>query len=152
MNKGIVPTNVIIIGIVVLLGAAALVYFVTNQKSGQMQTASPSPQAVSEEQATPAASPVTGTEKVINVSGSEYVFSPKSIEVKAGESVKLVYKNTGNLPHDLRIDELGVKTNVIGGGKEDMVSFTPAKSGTFTFYCSVGNHRQLGMEGEVVVK
>lgn len=69
----------------------------------------------------------------------------------AGEEVTLVYKNTGKLPHDLVINELNVKTNVIAGGKEDSVAFTPEKSGTFTFYCSVGNHRQLGMEGSVKV-
>jgi plastocyanin len=145
LNKGL------LIGLVAVLTVAVVYFTATNKPSQNSQTTSPSPEAVSQ-QASPAASVAPSTEKVITVSGSEYSFSPKMIEVTRGEEVKLVYKNTGKLPHDLVLTELGVKTNVIAGGKEDTVTFTPEKSGTFTFYCSVGNHRQLGMEGTATVK
>lgn len=122
----------------------------SNKSTGanQQQTQTPTT-AVTE--STPAAT-TTQQETVINVAGTEYNLIPKSINLEAGKPVKIVYKNTGTLPHDLVITELGVRTKVIGGGKEDTLIFTPDKSGNFTFFCSVGNHRQLGMEGSVRVK
>lgn len=144
MNKGL------LIGVGVLVGVAVIAYLLTGM-GPTTQRVSPSPQAVAS--TAPATESAEGKmEKTVVVSGSEYSFSPKSIEVTAGEPVKLTFKNTGNLPHDLTITELGVKTNVVAGGKEDTVTFTPEKSGSFTFYCSVGNHRQLGMEGTATVK
>jgi uncharacterized cupredoxin-like copper-binding protein len=32
------------------------------------------------------------------------------------------------------------------------VQFVADKTGTFEFYCSVGNHRQMGMVGTLVVQ
>ena len=92
------------------------------------------------------------TEGEIVVEGDEYKFLPSSISLTAGEKVKITYKNTGNVPHNLVIDELGVETATIVGGKTASVEVTPTKTGTYTFYCSVGNHRALGMEGMMEVK
>ncbi|MBI4057763.1 hypothetical protein HY405_00355, partial [Candidatus Microgenomates bacterium] len=61
-------------------------------------------------------------------------------------------RNTGRLPHNLTIDELVVETDTIPAGKETTVEFAASKGGTFTAYCSVGNHRALGMEVKVEVK
>lgn len=94
----------------------------------------------------------SGQVREITVEGDEYKFSPSTIELVAGEQVKINFKNTGSLPHNLMIDELGVATKTILGGKEDPVSFTAEKTGTFAFYCGVAGHRGLGMEGTTVVK
>ncbi|TSC88709.1 MAG: plastocyanin [Microgenomates group bacterium Gr01-1014_5] len=149
MNKGI------IIGSGILVPIAVIVYLAVGQTSNkstgvfqEQQT-----QAPAATESAPLVTPgQTETATIISVSGSEYNFTPKSINLEAGKSVKVVYKNTGTLPHDLVISELGVRTKVIGGGKEDTITFTPDKSGIYTFFCSVGNHRQLGMEGAVTVK
>lgn len=69
-----------------------------------------------------------------------------------GEKVKLIFRDTGKMKHNLVIDELEVSTKTVGAGKEDTVIFTASKAGDFEFYCSVGNHRQLGMEGRVTIK
>ena len=53
--------------------------------------------------------------------------------------------------HDFVIDELNVKTKEIGAGKTDTVELTPNEVGTFEFYCSVGNHKQMGMKGTLIV-
>jgi len=93
-----------------------------------------------------------GEAREIEVEGSEFSFSPSSITFAQGEKVRLTFKNTGKNPHNFVIDELGVSTKTIPGGGSDTVEFTAGKSGTFTFYCAVGNHRQQGMEGELNVQ
>jgi plastocyanin len=49
------------------------------------------------------------------------------------------------------IDEFNVKPKQIGANAEDSVEFTADKTGSFEFYCSVGNHREMGMKGTLVV-
>lgn len=94
----------------------------------------------------------TSEAREITVSGSEFKFSLSSISLTKGETVKITFKNTGTLPHNLTIAELGVSTKTIGGGQEDSVTVTADKTGSYTFYCSVGSHRQQGMEGKLEVK
>jgi plastocyanin len=86
------------------------------------------------------------------VVGTEFSFSPSSISISAGERVKIVFKNEGKAPHNLVIQGLGVGTRTIGGGKTDTIEFTAPSSGTYTFYCSVPDHRAAGMEGRLEVK
>lgn len=88
----------------------------------------------------------------IIIEGNEFKFSPTSITVEKGEKINLVFKNIGKFPHDFVVDELGIKTKVINSGEEDSVEFIAEKSGSFSMYCSVGNHRQQGMEGKAVVE
>lgn len=88
----------------------------------------------------------------IAVEGDEYSFSPAGISVSKGEKIKLTFTNSGNLPHNFRVDELGIATKTISGGATDTIEFTAEKSGTFTSYCGVGSHRSLGMEGSLEVQ
>lgn len=93
-----------------------------------------------------------GDIREVTVDGSEYSYSPSSLTVTEGENIRLTFNNVGNLPHNFVIDELGVATQTVPGGGSDTVEFTASQSGTFDFYCSVGNHRSLGMEGELDVQ
>ena len=88
----------------------------------------------------------------ISVVGTEYGFSPVSISVKAGEQVKITFRNNGKALHNLTLEELGIGTKTIGGGKTDVVEFTVPSSGTYTFFCSVSGHRAAGMEGSLKVE
>lgn len=120
------------------------------------QTASQAPVStpvVTQETGTPgAASEGAAVGREIVVSGSEFKFSPASISLTKGETVRITFRNTGNLPHNLTIAELGVATKTIGAGQTDSVTVTADKTGNYTFYCNVGNHRQQGMEGKLEVK
>lgn len=89
--------------------------------------------------------------KEVLVSGNEYSFTPASITLSKGQRTKIVFKNIGNTSHDFVVDELGVKTAVISGGQEIALEVVPEKTATYSFYCSVGNHRNLGMEGKLTV-
>jgi plastocyanin/polyisoprenoid-binding protein YceI len=87
----------------------------------------------------------------ITVSGSNFTFAPSAFTVKKGQKVRLTFKNTGG-NHDFVIDELGVSTKLLKDGEEQVVEFTPDKTGSFEFYCSVGKHREMGMKGMITVE
>lgn len=87
----------------------------------------------------------------IVVTGSNYAFTPTAITVKKGQKTRIVFKNAGGF-HDFVVDELNIKTATIQDNQEDFVEFTPEKTGTFEFYCSVGNHRAMGMKGTITVQ
>ena len=88
----------------------------------------------------------------IVVSGTEFAFSPSSIQTQAGEKVKIVFTNAGSVPHDLRIEELNIGTKVIRPGQTDAVEFQASESGKYTFFCSLAGHREAGMEGNLNVE
>lgn len=88
--------------------------------------------------------------KTFNVDGSSFAFSPDSITVNKGDSVKIIFKDTDGR-HDLVIDGYNVKTDIIGPGKTDTIEFTATKTGTFEYYCSLPGHKAQGMTGKLVV-
>ena len=92
-----------------------------------------------------------GNVKEFVVEGFNFAFSLNEIRVKKGDKVKIVFKNTGGY-HDFNIDEFSVKTNVINTGEQETVEFVADKVGEFEYYCSVGNHRELGMRGKFIVE
>lgn len=86
--------------------------------------------------------------KVVEMRTGNFFFEPASIAVELGQEVMItIAENTGT--HTFVIDELGIN-EVINEG--ETFSFTPTDDGTFTFYCDVGNHRAMGMEGTLHVK
>ena len=103
-------------------------------------------------------SPVVGTSttdsagvKVFTLNASNFSFSPNEIKVKKGDKVKIVMNNTGGF-HDWVVDEFNARTERVTGPATASVEFTADKAGTFEFYCSVGQHRQMGMKGNLVVE
>lgn len=90
--------------------------------------------------------------KEVVLEASEFKYDLQEINLKRGEKVRFTLKNVGKMSHDFVIDEFGVRTKIINGGETDTIEFVPEKTGNFEFYCSVGNHRQLGMMGKVVVE
>jgi plastocyanin len=146
----------LMLGLIILVVAivVAALYF----KSSKSKTPS---QPMNSDQVSPAQSeennqsetmPSETEVKDITVEGSEFSYSPSSINLMAGEPVRLTFNNIGTVAHNLVIDELGVTTKTVTPGESDTVEFTPDKSGTFTFYCSIDSHRARGMEGEVMVE
>ncbi len=89
---------------------------------------------------------------VLTIEGKEFAFSPSILTLSKGKTYQLTFKNTGTMPHNIDIDELGVKTKTISPGQTDTVSFTPSQTGSFTFYCAVGNHRAQGMQGTITIQ
>lgn len=93
----------------------------------------------------------TMKEGKITVKANEFSYDVKEITVKKGEPVTITLVNEEGM-HDLLIDEFNVKTKELGAGEEETITFTPDKAGTFEYYCSVGEHRKMGMVGKLIVE
>jgi plastocyanin len=89
--------------------------------------------------------------KEFTVTGTTFAFNPKTITVNRGDTVKINFVNSVGM-HDWVIDEFNARTPVIQVGQSATVTFVADKSGSFEYYCSVGNHRQMGMVGTLVVR
>lgn len=147
MQKG----TLLIIGLLVGVAVVAVVLVNGYQKPATTTGTQPTSQP---EASAPAAASPSGEQAVreIMVEGKEFSFTPAILTVKQGETVRVVFKNTGTMPHDFVVDGLDVRTKVVGGGQQDTITFTASEKGTFEYYCSVGNHRARGMVGKITVE
>ncbi len=94
----------------------------------------------------------TPTTKTFTVTASNYKFDVTNLSVNKGDTVTINFKNTQGF-HDFVLDEFtGAKTKQINGAGEDTITFVADKAGSFEYYCSVGQHRQMGMKGTLTVK
>lgn len=144
------------IGAIILLALTGATgwYFMNNktQPAPQIDTTATQPSATPEtntNDSTPSAT--TGAVKEIIVTGSNFKFVPSEIKVSKGDSVKITFKNSGGF-HDLKIPDLNIATKQIQGGAEETIEFVADKVGTFEYFCSVGNHRNMGMKGNLIVE
>jgi plastocyanin len=86
-------------------------------------------------------------DRVIRISGNLDGFNRSRLEAEQGETLRVVFQNTGNTAHNFGIDFDGdgetqddVKTETIQDGDETSVTFTAVESGEFDFFCSVTGH------------
>lgn len=95
---------------------------------------------------------VTAHTASVTVSGGAYYLKPNVIRVREGDTVAITFKNDGGL-HDLKIDGYNVITKRLSvAGETDTISFVANKKGSFDYYCTVGEHRQMGMKGTLIVE
>lgn len=148
MNKNLLW--VLIIGGMVVVGII-IVLVLTKSNNSPVPVISPTLSPVVVTPVPVEASPVASLAAEFTVTASNFKYDVKTIKVKKGDTVKIIFKNTEGF-HDFKIDEFDVATNQIGAEEEDEVEFEATKSGTFEYYCSVGNHRKMGMVGKLVVE
>jgi plastocyanin len=89
----------------------------------------------------------------ISVTLEDYLIRPQSIRVPAGGTVTATVTNRGRLGHTFRIR--GENHNVLAittiqPGETKSRTRRLAK-GTYTMYCVLANHEELGMYGTLVV-
>lgn len=87
----------------------------------------------------------------ITMNAGNYFYSVEEIRAQRGERVRIRMQNVGGT-HDLVIDELNVQSEETGTGETAVVEFTADTAGTFTYYCSVGRHRERGQWGTLIVE
>jgi plastocyanin len=98
------------------------------------------------------AAPEAGLAKSFTLDASEFKYDMKTLTVKKGDTVKITLTNSGKMMHDWAVDEFNAKTKRITNGQTDTVTFVADKTGTFEYYCSVGQHRANGMTGKLTVE
>ncbi len=117
-------------------------------------TNSPTPTVKVTPSISPTLTPTPSNVKEVTMNAFEYTFEPATLgQVKAGTQVQLTITNTGNADHDFVIDELGVNSGIITPNDSKVVTFTiPVnQANSYTYYCSIGNHRSMGMQGTIEV-
>jgi len=115
-------------------------------------TASPPPPAAAQTETTGAARGGGETVQVAADPGGELAFEQDSLTAPAG-SVTFAFTNEANVPHDFKIEQDGEDvggTEIVTAGEAEAT--VDLEAGEYTFYCSVGNHREEGMEGELTVE
>lgn len=90
-------------------------------------------------------------EATFEIDMSNYEYSTTELRVKQGDKVTITLNSIVGT-HNFIIDELDVASLTISSGNSTEVSFTATQKGTFEFYCSVGDHRALGMVGTLIVE
>ena len=72
--------------------------------------------------------------------------------VKEWEVVEITLINMDGLPHHIALPDFFILSPEIKEmSQKTMISFVPFKSGGFPYYCGLEGHRQLGMEGQIVI-
>ena len=146
-----------VIGAVILLGAVGWLLWHGNEKpaaQSQQPAMREATTAPTEAKTVEGASTSAMTDKnaqQIAVKGGDYYFKPNEIRVKKGQPVTVTLTSAEGF-HNFVIDEFKVKTKVINDRESIAVTFTPDKTGTFEFYCSIGHHREMGMKGNLIVE
>lgn len=84
--------------------------------------------------------------------GGALAYVQDSLSAPAGP-VTFEFTNESGVPHDFNIEQDGEQvdaTKVITRAEESLnVELEP---GRYTYYCSVANHREAGMEGPLIVE
>lgn len=94
--------------------------------------------------------------KTFVLTGGNYWFEmdgqrAPELRVKLGDKVRIEFTNVEGF-HDFVVDEFNAATEQINTGGSTFVEFVADKTGTFEYYCSVGQHRANGMVGNLVVE
>ena len=94
------------------------------------------------------------TGQPVHITASEYKFKPADIVVQGGGTTKFELENKGSLAHNLRVMENGAD---IGGtptfqGGETKSANVALRTGEYTLVCTVGDHANLGMTAQLIVK
>lgn len=144
--------QIVVVVIAVLLVAAGAWAWnnQTRSNKGNMNTKE-APKTL--EESTESATDAGTTAKTVEVTmeAGNYYFAPKTITAKQGDTIKITLTGKGMM-HNFVIDELGVKSSSVQPGNSTTITFTASKKGTFTYYCSIGSHRQLGQEGTLTIE
>jgi plastocyanin len=90
----------------------------------------------------------------VAVTAREYSFDPDRIVVQAAGALTIELENAGDLAHNLRLrrdgEDAGGTPSFPGGRTES--ARVRVEPGSYELLCTVGDHAELGMTGELQVK
>lgn len=138
-----------------LLAATVLLTGCGDEQTGQSTTSPPAPATTTTTTTTPTtttgtAEPGTGATD-ITVTENEFSIELPNTNLAPG-TYRFVVRNEGNAPHDFAIKGPGVdtKSEQLDGGQQGEVTVT-LQPGSYEVWCTVGNHRQRGMQTTITV-
>jgi plastocyanin len=99
------------------------------------------------------ATTAAATGEIIEISGTEFAFDPPTIQLDQAGEYTFRLTNDGGAPHALEIEGAGIEeaaSATIGPGESTELT-VELQSGEYEMYCPVDGHRDMGMEGTLVV-
>ncbi|MBI3120283.1 MAG: cupredoxin domain-containing protein [Candidatus Kerfeldbacteria bacterium] len=93
----------------------------------------------------------TTATKTFTMNGANFEFSDTELRVEKDDRVKITFTSTQGI-HDWSLPAFSATTETVSAGGTTSVEFTADRKGTFEFFCSVGDHRALGMTGTLIVE
>ena len=114
--------------------------------------APPAPPPATQTETAEAQPPAAATVDVAAAPGGDLAYVQDSLTAPAG-SVTFAFTNEASIPHDFNIERDGEQiggTEVISESEENLT--VDLEPGEYTYYCSVANHREAGMEGSLSVE
>lgn len=103
--------------------------------------------------------PVPAADRTLRATLDEYAITPQKVTARAGE-LTIVARNDGRLNHNLRVElpreSPATPERVVGGTPTAQPNSTVSGSvrlapGTYRLACTIANHDDLGMWGELTV-
>lgn len=95
-------------------------------------------------------SPADPDATVVPIEARSFTYSPRKFTVPANQPFAITLKETDAV-HDFVVE--GIDGYVIADAGESATGgFVASERGEYTYYCSIGGHRQAGMEGVIVVE
>jgi uncharacterized cupredoxin-like copper-binding protein len=95
-----------------------------------------------------------GAESTVRVSETDYKLDPSDPTIKPG-LVTFDVRNDGQVVHSLEVEGPNGEQSLpsdLSPGQSGILSVDLSKPGRYEFYCPVGNHKQMGMEGTITVR
>jgi uncharacterized cupredoxin-like copper-binding protein len=92
----------------------------------------------------------SATATTIQVKGGEYFFKLSTKSIAKPGKVTFVFKNTGHIAHDFKINRK--VTPLLQPGKTARLLVTFKKKGKYSYLCTVPGHASLGMKGVFTVR
>ena len=109
-----------------------------------------------------------GDSTTLDIEMSEFMFTPASATIPAGQQITLKLKNSGSIQHDFIILKKGAVVTgsfdhnkqmddmffhaMLDAGKANTFTFTaPAEAGEYQIVCGIAGHFQAGMIGKLMV-
>lgn len=85
------------------------------------------------------------------IEAKNYSYSLPEIRIKRQSMVSITLINKEGT-HDFVIDELHMKSKQLNTGEKDTIALIADNAGIYEYYCSVENHRALGMKGKLIIE
>ena len=95
-----------------------------------------------------------GAASNVDISETDFKLNPSDPKVKSGQ-VTFNVSNDGQTVHSLEVEGPNGEEELqsdLSPGQNGVLSVDLSKPGKYEFYCPVGNHKQLGMKGEITVQ
>jgi glucose/arabinose dehydrogenase len=96
------------------------------------------------------------TARLVELIATEYHFNPSVVHAEPGEKLIISLRNLGATAHSIELELPSGEVELEGTAAPEETAqleiTAPTVADSYTFYCPVANHRELGMEGTLVVR